>query len=104
LREDEEPKLVVNQAQLITEAIKQKEQKTETDGKKLYLRFMLGKDYLLECIKTILSAHHGTVPVCIHIEETGTTAMAQQALWVQADETLLMELREVLGAENVVLK
>jgi len=110
LREDEEPKLVMNVAQLLSEAQKKAEEKAETitttaqTTKKLYLRFCLGKDFLLERIKVVLSAYKGTVPVCIHIEESKTTAMAPQSLWVNASEQLFAELKDILGAENVVMK
>lgn len=101
LREDEEPKLILNQAQPLAEA---KKQIKSTGGQKLYIKFCLGKDYLLERIKPLLAGHHGSVPVCIHIEESRTTAMAPQSLWVNPEEALLAELGETLGEENVVLK
>ncbi|MGN1059385.1 MAG: DNA polymerase III subunit alpha, partial [Clostridia bacterium] len=110
LREDEEPKLVLNQAQPLAEAKKQREQAAApTDGKgaetrKLFLKFCLGKDYLLDRIKPILAAHKGPVPVCIHIEETKSTAMAPRALWIEPSGELLAELAAMLGQENVVLK
>ncbi|MBR6729297.1 MAG: hypothetical protein IKL80_03960, partial [Clostridia bacterium] len=74
------------------------------DSRKLFLRFLLGKDYLLERIKGVLAKEKGSVPVCIHIEETKSTAMAPQSLWVSPTESLLCELKEILGKENVVLK
>ena len=104
LREDEEPKLVVNQAQHIYEAAQKQSAPVQKADQKLYLRFELGKDYLLERIKGVLKTHKGTVPVCIHIEESRTTAMAPQDLWVQADEALINELNDILGTGNVVLK
>ncbi|MBE7021630.1 MAG: DNA polymerase III subunit alpha [Ruminococcaceae bacterium] len=104
LREEEEPKLVVNQARPLSEAKKQRAAEKEADGRKLYLRFLLGKDYLLERIKETLSHHSGSVPVCIHIEESRSTAMAPKALWVTPEESLLDSLTDILGKENVVLK
>ncbi len=104
LREDEEPKLVVNQAQPICDAAQKQQVPAQMPNQKLYLRFELGKDYLLERVKVVLAKHKGTVPVCIHIEESRTTAMAPQELWVQANEALLAELKQALGNRNVVLK
>ena len=112
LREDEEPKLVLNVAQPITEAEKKPQKPTEAPmpreekkaEQKLYLKFCLGKDFLLERIKLLLASCKGNVPVCIHIEETKSTAMAPQSLWVTPEEGLLEELKNVLGKENVVLK
>lgn len=117
LKEDEEPKLVVNDAEHLANAVAQKKEKTAPneavgtkapektpDSRKLYLKFCLGKDFLLDRIKPILAEHSGTTPVCIHIEETKATAMAPQNLWVTPSDSLLSRLAELLGKENVVLR
>ncbi|MBQ9914967.1 MAG: DNA polymerase III subunit alpha, partial [Clostridia bacterium] len=102
MREDEEPKLIVNQAEPISDAIKRRE--TPASTSKLYLKFDLGKDFLFERIKPILAENRGQTPVCIHLEESKTTAMAPQSLWVNPSEKLLATLKEMLGEKNVVLK
>jgi len=102
MREEEEPKLVVNQIQLLSEAVKK--EKPREESRKLYLKFSLGKDYLLDRVKPILSAHSGLVPVCIHIEETKATAIAPKNLWVTPGEDLIETLGQMLGKENVVLR
>ncbi len=84
-------------------------QKSETvvssnSGKKLYLKFELGKDYLLDRAKEILSENAGEIPVCIHIEETKMTAIAQKDLWQAESEETLSRLKDLLGEKNVVLK
>ena len=102
MREEEDAKLVLNEAQLLSEAVKQKAAPQE--NRKLYIKFCLGKDYLLERVKPILAAHRGSVPVCIHIEETKSTAIAPNNLWIAPEENLLQTLKEMLGEGNVVLK
>ncbi len=102
MREEEDAKLVLNEAQLLSEAVKQKAAPQE--NRKLYIKFCLGKDYLLERVKPILAAHRGSVPVCIHIEETKSTAIAPKNLWIAPEENLLQTLKEMLGEGNVVLK
>jgi DNA ligase (NAD+) len=72
------------------------------DNRKLYLKFCLGKDYLLDRVKPILAEKTGNVPVCIHIEETKSTAMAPKTLWVSPDGELLSDLKAMLGEKNVV--
>ncbi|MBE7048876.1 MAG: DNA polymerase III subunit alpha [Ruminococcaceae bacterium] len=112
LREDEEPKLIMNEAQPMAEAKAQQEQKEKSvfaqqenkESRKLFLKFCLGKDYLLDRVKPILAAHSGKVPVCIHIEETKATALAPQTLWVEPNQELLDRLSALLGQANVVLK
>jgi len=73
-------------------------------GKKLYIKFELGKDYLLERIKSVLGAHKGDTPVCIFIEETAQKAIASKELWVSESDALLQELSAILGEKNIVLK
>lgn len=113
MHEEEEPKIVVNRAQTLEEAQAEASTRTKTatpakseaaDSRKLYLKFCLGKDYLLDRIKLVLASHRGNTPVCIHIEETRATAMAPNSLWVTPDDGLLGELHTILGKENVVLK
>ena len=108
MHEEEEPKLVVNRAQTLEEKAQEQKKAPEkqitADNRKLYLKFSLGKDYLLDKIKPLLSAHSGSVAVCIHIEETKTTAMAPRELWVTPDESLLSELVKMLDKDNVVLR
>lgn len=95
-REDEEPKILCNTVMPITEA--------RESGEKLYLRFPLGKDYLLERIKPILAANAGKSPVCIHVEETRRTAVAPRELWVCITDELMEKIGEIIGAENVAVK
>ncbi len=105
MREDEAPKLILNHAEPITEATKKSEAlQMPHDNRKLYLKFCLGKDFLFERVKPILAKYNGSCPVCVHLEETKTTAMAPQNLWVNPTEALLAELFALLGKENVVLK
>ena len=112
LREDEEPKLILNTAQTMEDAKAQAagdaaesaQADKPTDTRKLFIKFCLGKDYLLDRIKPVLAAHRGSVPVCIYIEETKSTAMAPRTLWVTPEDALLNNLRDMLGHENVVLK
>ncbi len=102
MREEEAAKLVANQVKPIAEAMKKAE--APADNRKLYLKFCLGKDYLLDRVKPILAEKTGNVPVCIHIEETKSTAMAPKTLWVSPDGELLSDLKAMLGEKNVVLK
>lgn len=74
------------------------------DTKKLYLKFELGKDYLLDRAKAILAENKGEIPVCIHIEETKMTAIAQRDLWQTEDADVILRLKDLLGEKNVVLK
>ena len=73
-------------------------------NQKLYLKFALGKDFLLPQVKDILAKHKGNVPVYIFIEETRKTFVADADLSVSATGSCLAELKDFLGEECVVLK
>ena len=98
-REDEEPKIICDEIYPLTHGTK----KDET-GKKLYLKFELGKDYLLEKAKGILKEHIGDVPVYIFVEEKKMTALAPKALWCDGTDEVVLKLKNLLGEKNVVLK
>lgn len=72
--------------------------------KKLYIRFPLGKDFLLDRAKEILSKHSGNVSVSIYIEETKSAYAAPRHLWCSGSDLLLGALSDLLGAENIILK
>jgi len=99
-REDEEPKILCN-AILPLEHGEKKPQKAD---KKLYLKFELGKDYLIDRAKEILKAHPGNIPVCIFVEEKNKAAMAPKSLWFDGTEEGMKEFISLLGETNVVIK
>ena len=85
-------------------APKQQASKPAPNTKKLYLKFSIGKEYLLERVASVLSANAGKTPVLIYKEEKKQTSMAPPHLWADATESLLSELKDILGEQNVVLK
>lgn len=104
-REEEEPKLLCNNIVRLTDLSKEPVKKEDTvASEKLYIRFGLGKDFLLEKVKGLLSLYKGNTPVYVHIEETKQTALAPKEFFVNADEYLMKDLVNILGKENVVLK
>ncbi len=109
-KEEEVPKIICDDIEVLEHGMMPKEnkvftyEKPQTSDKKLFLKFELGKDYLLDRAKEILLNRRGNVPVCIHIEETKFTAIAEKSLWTSASDEALKELKELLGEKNVVLK
>jgi len=111
-REEEEPKILVNRIMRLSDCTGEPEKKKpepvvpkKANDEKLYIKFSLGKDFLLEQVKEALKAHSGNTPVYIYVEETKTTAMAQSEYWVNTeDEILFAELKYLIGKENIVLK
>ena len=109
-REDEEPKILCDMIEPLTHESKPnkvvlpKASSELKSDKKLYLKFAVGKDYLLEKVIPILSSHNGNVPVYTYSEEKKQTALAPRNMWVMATDDLLEELKKILGDKNVVLK
>ncbi len=112
-KEDEEPKILCDMIEPLEHGSKPKNKielpkKSEdlkgSKTKKLYIKFPLGKNFLLDRVKCVLATNKGNTPVCIYIEETKQTAMAQRELWVNESDKLLCELQNILGEQNVVLK
>lgn len=96
IREDEAPKLLADGVVPINDALK------ASENAKLYIKLELGKAYLLQRAKDIMSLHKGAVPVYIHDEETAKTVIAPKNLWVSKEAE--NDLKELLGEKNVVLK
>ena len=71
---------------------------------KLYIKFALGKDFLLPQVKEILKNYSGNTPVYIFIEETRQTFVADEEFSVNPTENLLSELKDFLGEDCIVLK
>ncbi|MBQ3118456.1 MAG: DNA polymerase III subunit alpha [Clostridia bacterium] len=109
-REDEEPKILCDNVEPLVHGAKvekieipkvSKELKAE---KKLFLKICIGKEFLVERIKPILSKYSGNIPVYIHYAENKKTVIAPKNLWVEKNDELMSELTKTLGAECVVLK
>lgn len=109
-REDEEPKILCDTIEPLVHGAKvekveipkvSKELKPE---KKLFLKICIGKEFLVERIKPVLSNYSGNIPVYIHYAETKKTVIAPRNLWIAENNELMEELTKILGAECVVLK
>lgn len=109
-REDEEPKILCDMVEPLTHGAAKngvtlpKVSAELKADKKLYLKFSIGKDYLLEKVIPILSLHNGNIPVYTYSEEKKQTALAPKNMWVSESDELLDELKKILGTQNVVLK
>jgi len=108
-KEEEEPKIICDMIEPLEHGSKEKFSKQPQKFEKektqnLYLKFPLGKDFLIDRVKVVLNDYKGDIPVCIHIEETKKTAIAQKELWVKKSDELMEKLYKLLGAENVIFK
>ena len=120
VREEEAPKLLAEQISLIETWIqarnKEKAEKAAAPAapvaqndaeaarkaeRKLFLRL---KRADMDRACAILGLHGGGVPVYLHIPEEKATLLSPRGNWCSGDEACLRQLRDELGAENVVLK
>ena len=69
--------------------------------KKLFLR--LSREDL-DRAQALLALNQGNIPVYMHIPQEKVTLLAPRMAWCAGGEEGLRKLRDMLGAENVVLK
>lgn len=98
-REDEDPKILCDTISPLEHGMK-----PAAGGQKLYMKFALGKDFLIDRAKAILAEHSGNVPAYIYVEEKNITALAPKSLWCNGGEDAVSALKGLLGEQNVILK
>ena len=119
VREDEAPKLLAERvtrleewttqpSTLRLEEFRKKREAPQTDAqlaaeaeKKVFLR-LSRQD--MDRAGAVLALCAGEIPVYMHIPEEKITLLCPKENWCSADENCIQRLRDVLGAENVVLK
>ncbi len=116
-REDEAPKLILNEAQPLTEsaveALYAKENKgafTEQQAarlapQKLYLRLesLVNGDEWPQ-VRDILLTRPGDTPIYLYPTDTKKKALASRRYWCRPDVPMLQKLRFLLGEENVIMQ
>ena len=117
-REDEAPKVLLNEAQPLTidavestrsrekprESVFTPRQAAQKAPQKLYIRVPDMACDACGKIKAVLSAHTGETPVVFCPEDTQKRMLAPRTLWCEADIPLLTELRAIVGEKNVAMK
>ena len=117
-REDEAPKILLNEAQPLTEAAVDSMQSREhpqqsvyTDAQaaklapqKLYLRISSMQSDEWPQIKSILVTQPGDTPVYLYPTDTKKKTLAARRYWCQPDVPFLEKLRFLLGEEDVIIK
>ena len=102
LRDDKEPQIIVNRARPITDYSEapQPQQPRLSRDTKLYLRLPGEEGKLFSKIRAIIHMFPGENSVVVYFADSGKRLGAR----AQLRETMLQELKNVLGEENVVLK
>ena len=71
---------------------------------KLYLKFSLGKDFLIPYVKEYAKGFKGSNPIYLYIEETKQKFVADHNYYVNPSVELMTELKKILGDDCVVYK
>lgn len=97
LREDEEPKVICETAQLLDDiAVK--------SDKTLYIKIADKTSENLNRVRRILTAHQGKITVCLYFADTKERLAAPESMWTDGSEETLRQLEEAFGAGAVILK
>ncbi len=122
LREDEDPKILVNSAERVEKHESRDSQKvklptydsvsSESDATELkektvaglYLKVDTRGSELFEQARNLVSIFEGDIPVYFYLNDDQKLLKAPRALWVELNDVLLRELKNRLGEDNVKLK
>ena len=106
LRDDKEPQIVINRARPISDFSQpellpqQPERKRRTHSGTLYLRLPSEQDVRYPKVKAILNMFPGEQPVVLYFADTGSRRGTRCVLM----DSMVSELKNVLGEGNVVIK
>ena len=117
-REDEAPKVLLNEAQPLTESavnstlsrqhpgqsVYTDQQAAKLAPQKLYLRLSSMTSDEWPQIKAILLTQPGDTPVYLYPMDTKKKTLAKRAYWCRPDVPMLEKLRFLLGEEDVIIQ
>ncbi len=115
-REDEAPKLILNDAQPLTEntvealyskankGVFTEQQAARMAPQKLYVRLETLEGDEWPQVRDILQTQPGDTPVYLYPTDTKKKALASRRYWCRPDVPLLQKLRFLLGEENVIMQ
>nr|WP_297174015.1 DNA polymerase III subunit alpha [uncultured Agathobaculum sp.] len=117
-REDEAPKVLLNEAQPLTDSVVDSMLAKENPGQsvytdqqaaklspqKLFLRLESMQSDEWPQVKAVLLGQPGNTPVYLYPLDTKKTMLAKRAYWCQPDVPLLENLRFLLGEDSVIIQ
>ena len=98
IREDEEPKLILEKAVLLDTL------NPPASVPTLFIKCEKRSNEVLEKYSEIAKRFSGDTPVCLYFAEEKQRLMAPKNLYVDGSEAVISELKAVFGGENVALK
>ena len=106
LREDEDPKIIVNEARFVDKnSVPKQVAKPRSDKPlRLYLRLDNLDGELYRRAFQVLDIFEGRTPVVFYLTDNKKSFIAPEKMWVSLNDVMINELRRRLGDENVVIK
>lgn len=99
IREDEEPKLLMQSAQLLDEAIASHE-----EPKRLYIQLETRSDETLKQAEEALAPYRGDMEVRLFFKDTKQITRVPRRLWFNGTQGAEDDLKNIFGEENVKIK
>ena len=109
LREEEEPKLLLEEAHILREYIANeskpatKEGHKNHDGKKLFIKMGTQNKLVTERVLSALKEHKGDMPVVLYIADTKKRLCVPESYFVNPSDELISSLCAMFGEDNVKL-
>ena len=103
VRDDKDPQIVINRVRPLSDFANRKEQgenRQQAETKTLYLRLPTENSALFAQVRDLLNQHPGKMSTVLYFADTKQRRGTHCAL----DTQLLSSLKEILGADNVVIK
>lgn len=105
VKEEEEPKILVDEVQSADAGRPGKvKQESEAPETRLYIKVPSKESHEFHLAENLFQIFEGNWPVYIRFEDTGQMVKAPSHMWTLNNQTLLRELRQVLGEENVAVR
>ncbi len=101
IREDEEPKLVAETVEELSDAL---ERNAQPKQKQLFIKLSAQNNENLEKVRENLAPYQGDMPVCLFFADTRKAVKAPRRMWFNGTASAVADLKEIFGEENVKIK
>ncbi len=99
IREDEEPKLLMQSALPLEEAID-----SHKERKRLYIQLDTRNDENLKKVEESLAPYRGDMEVRLFFSDTKKMSSVPRRLWFNGTENAVLDLKNLFGEENIRIK
>ena len=99
IREDEEPKLLMQAVQPLDEAIAARK-----EPKRLYIQLETRNEENLKMVEESLAPYRGDMEVRLFFSDTKKMAAVPRRLWFNGTVNALQDIKNIFGEENVRIK